>query len=74
MKTIREWLEELPEPYRTQAIANAYREDNFADENTLAETASRALDIAFIHLTSIEGLDYWTNIWEKLQDNESLDN
>lgn len=25
-KTIREWLEELPEPYRTQAINNSTEE------------------------------------------------
>ena len=31
MKTIREWLEELPEPYRTQALGNS--KENILDIN-----------------------------------------
>lgn len=61
-KTIKEWLEELPEPYSTQALNNA---DEFLLDCT-KETQPEALKVAFIWSTTKEGHDYWSQLSETL--------
>lgn len=62
MKTIREWLSELPEPYKGQALANA------TDAGTIDETdyysLSDALTSAFDWTKgpTEHGYDYWETI------------
>lgn len=61
-KTIKEWLEDLPEPYRTQALNNT-------DEDLLEiteETQSEALNTAFWWSETKEGHDYWSQLSETL--------
>lgn len=65
MKTIREWLEELPEPYRTQALNNA---DNL-DSKALFKSLYNVLQEAFIWEESPEGGNYWINV-QKILENE----
>jgi hypothetical protein len=63
MKTIREWLNELPEDVRDKAIANT-------EENVLAikfyTNLADALNGAFIWEESQQGFDYWNEIHDTL--------
>lgn len=61
-KTIKEWLEELDEPYRTQALNNMDIEDSEVDAYSLCE----AVGIAFYWYDSPEGHDYWDELSEQL--------
>ncbi len=57
MKTVREWLECLPEPYRGQALANAEK-SNMLDGRH--ESLYDALSSAFYWEGSPQGHDYWS--------------
>lgn len=61
---MREWLEELPEPYRTQAIENT--------EATLllerVESLKMAVKCAFVWRNSTQGHEYWELFYETLND------
>lgn len=63
MKTIRDWLEELPEPYKTQAIDNAPENNLKCQDDSLHE----ALAGAFFWSYTKEGYDYWDNLYTKLK-------
>lgn len=54
-KTIKEWLETLPEPYRTEALENADKEDLDSLEFDLAQ----AIKAAFLWEYSTQGQAYW---------------
>ena len=61
-KTIKEWLKELPEPFRTQALNNA-------DKIQLKEKAyslSQSVAGAFLWEKSNEGSDYWLELHKQL--------
>jgi hypothetical protein len=63
MKKISEWLNELPEPYRTQAIANQEWQDY--EVNRL----SGAIANAFSWHDSPQGHEYWHELYDsKLRD------
>lgn len=62
MKTIKDYLEQLQEPYRTQALNNTKEEDL----NTIVTNTRKALYFAFTWQTSPEGYDYWNNLHESL--------
>ena len=64
MKTIREWLEELPEPYRTQAIDNTSESVLMIEKESLSE----AVLVAFSWWDSPEGLEYWSDFHDTLTD------
>lgn len=64
MKTIREWLEELPEPYKTQAKQNTKKLSVFKLEEP---TLSDAVMSAFRWETTPEGLNYWMNLYDELE-------
>lgn len=68
-KTIREWFEELPEPYRTQALKNA-SVDKLGEES---ESLAKALFIAFVWMETREGLDYWDVLWLRAVTGESFE-
>lgn len=73
MKTIREWLEELPEPYRTQAIDNTMERELSQAEPSMHE----AILGAFVWEETIEGFYYWAKLHHKFickDIYESLDN
>lgn len=66
-KTIGEWINEFPEPYKTKALNSAY-------ESTLDEpagTASLALQHAFEWATSNDGKKYWDDFYFILFDKEN---
>ena len=69
MKTINYYLNQLPEPYRSQSIENA-------DElslNSFATNLINALDSSFIWEDSNEGHKYWNNLSKGLQADQFAD-
>jgi hypothetical protein len=64
MKTIREWLEELPEPHRTQAINNAEKYDMI---DISVDSLIDAIGQGFIWRESPEGGNYWVDLIIKLK-------
>jgi hypothetical protein len=64
MKTIKEWLEELPEPYRSEALENS--EDWSWDNKQEVKSLATALDCAFIWSLSPQGQDYWMKLRKTL--------
>ena len=75
-QTLRDWLQELPEPYLSQALANVERQDmTILDSKSYMLEATRdllAFDIplnlgvilqgAFTWNDSLEGPEYWAAI------------
>lgn len=64
MKTIKEWIEELPEPYRTRSIENT--EDELLLERV--ESLKRAVKCAFVWRNSTQGHQYWEDFYDTLKD------
>ena len=67
MKTVKEWLDELPEPYRTQALeqtSNCRLKDT---EDTMYST----LMGMFVWSESHEGNEYWRQLSEVYKKHES---
>lgn len=64
MKTIKEWLEELPEPYRTQSINNTPKKVLEVYKQSL----EKALLASFVWKNSKEGHGYWVFVFESLED------
>ena len=64
MKPIKQWLEELPEPYRTQALENC-QEEFYLKKCTSSQHL--ALEHAFFWGKTPQGHNYWSDIWKKLQ-------
>ena len=73
MKTIKEWLEELPEPYRTQAIENHQNKKcnfdlRFGLEETEPTSLKDCLLDAFSWADTKQGGKYWQSLYEGLYD------
>ena len=70
MKTFREWFEEFPEPYKTQAINNFKNiggNMNGLDQIPFYHSSLKAvLNSAFDFEKSPEGWDYWENFYQTL--------
>lgn len=67
MKTIREWLNELDEPYRTHALANIKPRELQMKTKSIKD----ALSFAFVWADTEwkgQGRDYWKKVY-----NECLD-
>ena len=60
MKKIKEWLEELPEPYRSEAIKNT--QARMLDHIPEAHTLGEVLDVAFAWYNTPQGQKYWSNL------------
>lgn len=56
MKPILEWYEDLPEPYRSQAINNYF---NSGESASKADNLGSALLAGFNWFDSPEGFEYW---------------
>jgi hypothetical protein len=61
MRTILQWFNELPEPYRTEAIDNvrAINEDGLSFETN---KLSRAIDTSFTWANTPQGHAYWSGL------------
>ena len=66
MKTIREWLTELPEPYRTEALENMEKSVP-CEGDRLVSKKSEAIDIAFLWPNTPQGNQYWECLFEGAQ-------
>lgn len=66
MKTIKEWLEELPEPYRSEAIENMESEVDRYTGDRIENCLRGALFGAFIWVDSPQGTVYWAEIFDSL--------
>jgi hypothetical protein len=64
MKTILEWYEELPEPIRSQAIAN-YDPSFYNEEQVSSISYAIYLGFNWWGTPKSEGLDYWVGIGRK---------
>ena len=64
MKTIKEWLEELPEPYRTRAIENTGEKRL----SMYAVSLPEAIAGAFAWIDSPQGDIYWIDVYRTLID------
>ena len=75
-KTIKEWYEELPEPYRTQAITNCETQSpkGYDILNSFSQCKSRAIAQGFFWQTSPEGEEYWSEINLTLEADEFKEN
>jgi hypothetical protein len=61
-KTIREWFEELPEPYRSQALINM----NTGAENLITDSRAEALEMGFTWRDTVEGRGYWDSFYDSI--------
>lgn len=68
MKTIREWLSELPEPYRSQALD--YENQQSSCWDVLVKCKSDALSLGLVWWKTKEGYDYWDTVFSKVKLNE----
>lgn len=65
-RTAIEWLEDLPEPYRSQALANAKNRNIRYQPNEKAGSLTAALIFAFHYSMAPEGWEYWEEVVRKL--------
>ena len=61
-KTLQQWFEEIPEPYRTQAIANIPDKRKTQTYHSLAD----AVVMGFLWVDSPQGDEYWDEFWKSL--------
>ena len=66
MKTIEEWLRELPIEYRDKALANLRLEKSYL----LRRTLSIAILGAFLWSESPEGFDFWRKVYNQILEQE----
>ena len=68
-KTAIEWYQDLPEPYRTEAIEN-FKDDDLrfcnCDLKTEFSNLKAALIIGFEWTESPQGLDYWDKVYNTM--------
>lgn len=62
-KTIKQHLEELPEPHKTKAMKNLLHYMS----RYKAQTQQMALQCAFVWETSDEGRQYWQNVYDTIK-------
>ena len=62
MKTILEWLQELPEPYRSESIDNVTKAKRMEKRKCLED----ALLSAFLWEETKQGWEYWDNLHTKI--------
>ena len=69
MKTIREHLNDLPEPYRTEALENA-RNSKPNTEYALESSTHGALTGGFVFSETPQGINYWWGLIDELNQNK----
>lgn len=62
MKTIKEWLQELPEPYKTKTLYYRENASTLFKDNKYARSHGDALDNAFEWSKTEEGEQYWEDL------------
>jgi hypothetical protein len=69
-KTLIEWFEMFPEPYRTQAIENTIQQTGEEKLKETAESAVAATSHCFYWSASPQGARYWVKFSDQLIRNE----
>jgi len=69
-KTIEQWFQELPEPYRTKALENC----TSPIDNEMVGSMMDALASGFLWQDTPEGEAYWDDVFLTIQANEFDDN
>jgi hypothetical protein len=64
-KTLRQWFEMFPEPYRTQAIENTIALIGETQLEQTAQSAADAIECAFNWHESSQGANYWKNFYDQ---------
>lgn len=67
MKTIREWLNELPEPERSHAIVASKEQCGDVLLNSKSNSLLYALEKGFIWGDTVQGNRYWMDICSRLK-------
>jgi hypothetical protein len=68
-KTVEWWLQQLPEPYRSQAFANC--NDDYCDiGREMCTSAEEALSIGFNWHFTPEKEDYWVTVYRAIKSGE----
>lgn len=62
MKTIKDWLQELPEDIKEKALLNYSTEDPSKEDDNY-DLMSEALFCAFVWSGTPEGHDFWENLY-----------
>ena len=71
-KTIEQWFQELPEPYKTKALTNC-QEQSTIDFNAADATCnklSEAVAFGFLWQDTLEGEPYWQEVYDTISANE----
>lgn len=66
MKTVEQWFNMLPEPYKTQALSNTLPGNKLAIVGSL----DMAFGCGFTFRYSKEGLSYWREFFEQVKENK----
>jgi len=66
MKTIREWLNELPKDVRDKAIKNTAKQNSEDYFNTISDTQFPSIKHMFIWCDTPEGHNFWENVNNRL--------
>ena len=66
MKTTREWYNELPNDIKIKALANT----KWTTIDSSDASLSQALLSAFVWADTPEGMDYWSEVYDKVSDDE----
>jgi hypothetical protein len=74
MKTVKEWFEELPEPYKSKALLCIQEQERYKESNWECGKMSAAIYHGFSWALSDQKGDYWNNLYyhfiEKERQNE----
>ena len=71
-KTIEQWFQELPEPYKTKALTNCQEQSTF-DWNTgdaNCNSSSQAIAFGFLWQDTPEGEEYWQEVYDTIAADE----
>lgn len=66
-QTLRHWLDQLEEPYRSQALKNVEARGGYWN-NRIFVSSSEAIKGLFIWRDSPEGFDYWNSKYDQLRE------
>jgi hypothetical protein len=69
-KTLRQWFEMFPEPYRKQAIENTIELEGKAQLEETDKNAVEAINGGFVWKKSPQGHGYWSEFAFKIYRNE----
>lgn len=66
-KLIREWFEELDEPYRTKALNNHFNPESSQNTDIFVSNLNDAIVLGFRASKTPEGIKYWQNVYVEIK-------